>query len=360
MTAEQAEPSDTTLREAAAMVLSNWRAELRAEWGAWQSTPLPDPELQVGTTEVELRWRTGEAIAAHVFERTAAGAEAAANALMAAGLQRPIDLAVTLEEAQVLRSHMRLPRVSRSAIGGAVAFELERVSPVPVAELYFDFAVARSERDKGRLEISARAVRRRAVENALSFAHMAGLSVNAFILGKDSRSADWRSFPLDRAAVLRRGWREWGHLALAGLAGLLFSLILLAAAARMTAESDALSDEIGAVGARAAIASRLSQQIEALHRQAALVAARRAQPTLTSMLRTLSQVLPDGTWVASLQFSDDNTIHLQGFSRSAADLPGILDRTPEFAATRFVAPLMRNDADGTERFDLTARVRSGR
>ena len=360
MAIERTEQENANWLAAAAMVLNNWRAEWRAEWIAWQRAPVGEPEIRVDATEVELRWHQDETPFTRRFERTAASAEAVATALAEAGLRAPIDVAVNLEEAQVLRTQMRLPRVSTSAIRGAVEFELERVSPVPVAELYFDFTVARAKRDAARLEISSRAVRRRAVDGAISFAHMAGLSVAAIKLGDDDRFADWRRFPLDRGALLRRTWRDWGHLALCGLAGLLLLAILLASAVRTAAEGDALSDEVAAVESRAAVAARLSQQIETLRHRASFVAARRMQPTLTGMLRTLSQRLPDGTWVTSLQLGDDGTIHLQGFSRTAADLPGILDHTPEFSAARFVAPLLRNEADGTERFDLIADIRGAR
>lgn len=359
MTVEQTDQEPMDLREAVTLVLGHWQAIWRTEWTTWRRVPDSVPELNVDATEVVLRWHDGQDYLTRTFERTAAGAEALATVLADAGLQPPADVTLRVDDAQILRTDMRLPRVSGRAVRGAVELELERVSPVPIAELYFDFAVTPAARDKARLDIASRAVRRRTIDNAISFAHMAGLSVAAISLGSDSRTADWPSFPLDRSALLRRAWRNWGHIALAGLAGLLFLLILFASFARTAAESDSLSDQIAAAETRAMVAGRLAQQIDTIHRQAAFVAGQKTKPSLTGMLRTLSQVLPDGTWVTTLQLGDDGTIHLQGFSRSAADLPGLLDRTPEFTSARFVAPLVRNDADGTERFDLTAQIRSG-
>ncbi|MBL6854208.1 MAG: PilN domain-containing protein [Alphaproteobacteria bacterium] len=359
MTVEQTDEEQMDLRAAVTLVLGHWRAIWRTEWTMWRRVPDSDPELNVDATEVVLRWHDGQDYVTRTFERTAAGAEALATALADAGLRPPVDVTLLVDNAHILRTDMRLPRVSGSAVRGAVELELERVSPVPIAELYFDFVATPAARDKGRLDIASRAVRRRTIDNAISFAHMAGLSVAEIGLGSDSRTADWRSFPLDRSALLRCAWHKWGHVALAGLAGLLLLSILFASFARTAAETDALSDQIAATQARAMVASRLAQQIDTIHRQAAFVAGQKAKPALTGMLRTLSQVLPDGTWVTTLQLGDDGTIHLQGFSRSAADLPGLLDRTSEFSSAHFVAPLIRNDADGTERFDLTAQVRSG-
>ena len=360
MAIEQTGQEQANWREVVALLLYSWRAEWRATWAALRGAPIASPALQVEAATIELRWHEGQTALVRSFERTAAGAEAVATALADTGLRMPIDVTLVLDNSHVLRTQMRLPRVARSAVRGAVEFELERLSPVPVTELYFDFAMARIGPDASRLEIASRAVRKRVIDGAVSFAHMAGLSVAAIGLGDDARLADWRCFPLDRGGLLRAAWRDWGHLILGGLVGLLLLSILFAAAVRSAAESDALSDTIAAVQSRATVASRLAHQLDALRDQATFVAASRSQPTFTRMLNTLSQVLPDGTWVTNLQLGDDGTIHLQGFSRSAADLPGILDRAPEFSAARFVAPLVRNDADGTERFDLIAQVRIAR
>ncbi len=53
---------------------------------------------------------------------------------------------------------------------------------------------------------------------------------------------------------------------------------------------------------------------------------------------------------------DGGELHIQGYSHAAAELIGRLDHSGHFSDAQFAAPLVRNDPDGTDRIDLTAKA----
>jgi len=174
-------------------------------------------------------------------------------------------------------------------------------------------------------------------------------------MGGDAQSADWRYFPVDRGALMRGLWRHWGSAMLAALAAILSLALLLAVASHAAGKNQALDARLADENVRAAYVARLERQMDLIRGQAAFVAQRRSATTYVAMLAALTKALPDDTWLTEIQL-DGGKLHIQGFSRAASGLIAKLDRSGHFSNTQFGAPLVRNDADGTERFDLTAKV----
>ncbi len=362
MSAEPLTAEAETWREAAGIILRNWRDEItiltRALFSGTGVRPAPATCLVISPAEVAAKFVSdGREDDLGCFPRTAAGAEALAARLARAGLMERGggDALLQFDDAAVLRSQLRLPRASNSALHGALGFELDRLSPIPPAELYFDFVLESHDKATNRAEIASRALRRRVVDDAANFAQSAGLAVAAIRLGDDAQLADWRHFPIDRGALLRGLWRRWGSALLAALAVVLFLALLLAMTSRAAAQSEALSARLDDEGVRAASVARLERQMAVIRGQAAFVAQRRAGTTFVAVLAALTDALPDDTWLTEIQL-DGGKLHIQGFSRAASNLIARLDRSGRFSNTQFGAPLVRNDADGTERFDLTAKV----
>ncbi len=265
------------------------------------------------------------------------------------------DVAVQLSAGDVLRRRFELPAASRATLARAVPFELERLSPIEADKLYYDFIVLDSPRTKKQAELELRIVKRSTVDTATALAHAAGLKVGAIRLAGDSREADWRSFPVDRSAWLRLKWQQWNVLALAAGACLLAMAVVVAAYLRGAAETDALSAEVDAASDRAAVVHRLSHDIEDVRTQIEFPLAQKQAPMLISILSEVTRVLPDGTWLTEFAL-DGNKGHIQGFSKSASDVVGQIDRSSMFANAQFMAPL-QSAQNGMERFDLSFDIK---
>jgi Tfp pilus assembly protein PilN len=73
------------------------------------------------------------------------------------------------------------------------------------------------------------------------------------------------------------------------------------------------------------------------------------------ILRELTQLLPDGTWVQEFQVSD-SMVELYGYSDHAADLVRPLESSPYFTQVEFTSPIIR-DTQNHEVFRMRMRLK---
>jgi len=346
-------------RGVAAELLSEWRHELAGFARETFATRLARGGqlvlISIEATQVRVSLVSGDSV--HEVGRASGTDENGArevSSLLAASELVPrgtTDIAIELPDADVLRRRFELPAASRSTLARAIPFELERLSPIEQDRLYFDFHILETAKAKKQVELELRIVKRSAVDSAIALARSAGLRVGAIRFEGDPREADWRSFPLDRSAWLRLKWRQWNVLVLAAAAIALGFAVIFAAYLRGVAAADALSTEVETAGERAAIVHRLAHQIEDVRAQIEFPLAQKRAPFLLAILLEVTRVLPEGTWLTEFEL-DGSKVHILGFSKSASDVVGVIDRSPLFANAQFMAPL-QSAQNGTERFDLS-------
>ena len=262
------------------------------------------------------------------------------------------DVVLRVSPSLTLTPQLKIPSASNRMLKGALGFELERLTPIDPAELYFDFVVEGREPETNLTRVTLRVVRRAVLDEALLVCHGAGALVGSIGFSGDRREGDWTSFPVDRPAFLRMQWRRFGNLILAGLAGVLFLAVIVAGYARGSSANDALSDQVADAMTRAAAVERMEHRIETANTQISRLVAQRQGPLFIESLAALSRLLPEGTWLTELHL-EGGKLRADGYSKNASALIGILDRSGSFANAQFSSPLVRNPADGTDRFELT-------
>ncbi|MGH6876411.1 MAG: PilN domain-containing protein [Rhizomicrobium sp.] len=341
-------------RGLASELLSEWRRELVRFAHEMLETPLARGRelvlLEVAADQVRVSLLAGN----RVHELGRVGGAGEMSSLLAASELIPrgtTDVAVELPDGEVLRRRFELPAARRGMLARAVSFELERLSPIEADRLYYDFTVLHAAKAKKQAELELRIVKRSTVDSAMALARGAGLRVGAIRFAGDPREADWRSFPLDRGAWLRLKWQQWNVLGLAGLALLLAVAVIFAAYMRAAAAGDALAAEVEAAGNRAAVVHHLAHDIADVQAQIEFPLAQKRAPFLLAILTEVTRVLPEGTWLTEFEL-DGGKVHIQGFSKSASDVVGEIDRSPMFANAQFMAPL-QSAQNGNERFDLS-------
>ncbi|HEX9158802.1 MAG TPA: PilN domain-containing protein [Rhizomicrobium sp.] len=341
--------------------------EWRQELGRWSRELLASP-LMRGGESVLLDFGTGEirigvvdAVKVESIGRTLGAGETAAREIssLLAGSERvprgTADVMIQLPGEEVLRRRFELPAARRATLARAVPFELERLSPIEPDRLYYDFSVLPSAKTKKQAELEIRIVKRTSVDSAIALAHEAGLRVGAIRFAGDPLEANWRSFPVDRTAWLKLKWRQWNVFALAGAAIVLATAVVFAAYLRGAAAADALSSELDAASTRAAVVHRLAHQINDVQAQIEFPLAEKRAPFLLTILSEVTRELPEGTWLTEFEL-DGGKVHIQGFSKSASDVVGDIDRSPLFANAQFMSSL-QSAQNGNERFDLSFDVK---
>jgi general secretion pathway protein L len=352
-------------RTTASALLAEWRGELSSFAQEAIATPIARSSrfvrVDVGSAQAGVNLVTGD----NVLEigRTTGPAEDCArelSVLFAASEFIPrgtTDVVVRLPQNDVLRRRFELPAASRATLAKAIPFELERLSPIELERLYFDFAVVNTGKTSKQVEVELRIVKRTVVDQAVALVQAAGLNPASIMFEGDAREADWRAFPVDKGAYLRLKWRRWNVFALAGLAIALGAMVIFAAYLRSAAASDALAAEVEAASERTVVIHRLAHDIRDVRAQIEFPLAQKRASLFIAILSEVTRVLPDGTWLTELSV-DGNKAHIQGFSKSASDIVGQIDRSPLFANAQFVAPL-QSAQDGAERFDLSFDVKGG-
>lgn len=119
--------------------------------------------------------------------------------------------------------------------------------------------------------------------------------------------------------------------------------------------SRTLDDQIHRLESQAAKVRRADQQIGALATRAAVLEGARGQTwQKLGLVKELSKILPDGTWLQQIQLEEE-TAELYGYSDRAADLVQILENSSYFSHVEFAAPIIR-DAQNREVFRIRMRV----
>ncbi|HWA90949.1 MAG TPA: PilN domain-containing protein [Rhizomicrobium sp.] len=318
-----------------------------------------DSDLRQATADVLAAWRAelsllvGGIFDADRSERIATPSE---NGLALSGAaDGRSDVVLVLPSSDVLRPVVKLPLASDSVLRSVLDYELEKLSPVPPDQVYYDFQATSRDRATKSAELSLRIIRRDIVDRAASQCRIAGLAVGAIRFGDDPVPADRRHFPIERSAWLRGVWRRWS-VAILGCAALAMLLaVLLAAYLRGAATLDALSDELLDTGARASRAEQLQHRIEHASKQLAFLSEQKRTPPFAAILADIARILPDGSWLTGLDIQGGK-IRIEGYSRSASDLIAVFDRSGRFANAQFAAPVTESATPGVERFDLSFEV----
>lgn len=335
----------------AADIFDGWKKE----FGAFAALG----EAWSDTGELTLSFRGGDAVLA--FGNTqigyvAAGAPDAPQRLRTLAAQTGRrDAVLLLSSDNLLRPSVRLPRASQQTLRRALAYEIERLSPISPDAVYFDFAITGRDQAANTVEIELRIIRRDIVDAAVALCHAANLSVSAIRFEDDGRPADWRVFPVDPSGFLRAQARNRGPALLAGSAAVLLIAILLALYLRGAAVADDLTDQVSTEGVHAAEIERLRHRIDRTATQFAFLEKQRRAPSFVAVLNDVTRMLPDGTWITEFDLTA-NRIRIEGYSHAASDLIAVFDRSGRFTNAQFAAPVTQGSVAGVERFDLTIEL----
>jgi general secretion pathway protein L len=82
---------------------------------------------------------------------------------------------------------------------------------------------------------------------------------------------------------------------------------------------------------------------------------KKESPVSVIVLETLSQILPDHTYLTELRI-EGNKLRIVGITRDAPMLIGLIEQSARFSRATFFAPTMRSSSDQGERFHIEAAI----
>jgi general secretion pathway protein L len=124
--------------------------------------------------------------------------------------------------------------------------------------------------------------------------------------------------------------------------------------ASLIAQQDELARQIAST--RSAVgAAREAARGSVAATQLSLEQRKHEAPSTVIVLDTLSQILPDHTYVTELRV-EGNKLRLSGITRDAPSLIGLIERSGRFVRATFFAPTTRSRSEPGERFHIEAVI----
>ena len=266
-----------------------------------------------------------------------------------------ITVAIRLSPEAAMRRRITLPLAAEGRLGHVLTHELERRTPFIASQVYFDWRILERNIKDRRINVELAVIPREIIQGALERARRCGLEPSVIGLYQDRLKPPLFNFlPSADEPRRRRGQRT--TLALTSLAIFLAIGNVSAWLWRQEIDSRRLEAEIARVKPQAQAVAALQKSIDHLNGRAQFLIQKRQVPRVVSVLRELTQLLPQDTWVFAFQL-ENSKASIGGYSPSAPDLIGIFSASPMFTHPHFAAPLTQGPKPGLQRFDLAFEVK---
>jgi general secretion pathway protein L len=260
------------------------------------------------------------------------------------------DAAVVLSAApgDVLVRRFNMPAQTRDNLPKVLAYELDRLTPFHSEAVFFDHRIL-SPVGENQIAVELALVRRDRVEPWIAALGRIGTLADALVWPDAWPGANL--LPKERRKKPRRAARILSALLWLSMLALLVAVALtpLVQKNRITAS---LEQEVAAARVAASEAGRLSARLEQTREAARFILDRKRQALYTSeMLRRLTELLPDHTWVSQLN-CNGNTVDFRGESKQATGLIELLSGDPAFSNIGFKSPVVGIRNTDRERFHI--------
>jgi len=265
------------------------------------------------------------------------------------------EVAIRIGAGDLFKTTLDLPRGAARALDQVVRHQIERILPLPAAELCIAHRMVPGIAKGDRMAVAVAVAKRAAVDEARAAAAAAGLTaVRALADTGEAGAPPMVLWQPARAAARRAPKRLLRTLEIAAAALLLgaYGLHLY----RLESERDRLAAELQAESRRAAEARALGQQLARSSEALGALRALLDQPSPLQILNDLTALLPLDSWVSDLTIRG-RSVEIVGQAPRAADLVAIIEASPMFGQARFRSPITLLPDGHVERFDLTLEVK---
>lgn len=261
----------------------------------------------------------------------------------------PIVLALSTP---ALTREATLPAAAQGSIERVLRYEMDRLTPFPVDDVFFTHKLLELDRARAALRVQLAFVPRAWVQPILDRLAASGAVPTALeAAGPDGTV---HHIPIGRHDPARQAREQLlRRLALATCGALATAIVILP----LIRQSLALAE----VEDRIATMRPQVEQVEALRKKIAagsaegnrIVAAREQAGAVLQMLGVLTDTLPDDTWLSSLTLRQ-RTLVMEGHSTAATKLIAGMAAEARLHDPAFAAPVLRGE-NGGEVFTIQAR-----
>ena len=281
--------------------------------------------------------------------------QAAIRALARASKHRAVRL--RLPSACLLEQILLLPLGAERDLARVLGYEIDRVTPFTVDEIFWRFAIEQRDRANGRLKVRLSLVPKAPWQSLLAALRDAGVAATAVEIRREGAST--YCIELDRERSQRDIWAHRRRVGLAALCGGLAVLAIVLPFVLQAAALHSLDQQIADLRPAVARAEALRQQITNGTTGIDVMAAEQARTgDALAVLAAVTTALPDDTYLTSLSLRQGH-LSLGGQSGAAARLISALSDSGLIRNAAFDAPITRADQTRVDLFSIRADIISG-
>lgn len=269
--------------------------------------------------------------------------------------RRRLSVSLALPETMIGTQRIQLPAGAAGELEHVLGFEIDRLTPFERHEIYFAGRVAATDRVRESIDVDIAFTPRDRVEPYISRLRDAGLAPSW--MGLETTPDDRQPLNLLPVQTRRRGTMgQFLTFALSCAVLALAGTIWFEADARRNERVATLELELGDL--RRDLLSRTAEDASAIELAARAAHDLKAAATpMVAVLAELTDLIPDGTALASLDVSDD-LLQISGQSDDPTALIQLFEDSEGFADPSFVSSITRDGSDGKARFLLQVRIDS--
>jgi general secretion pathway protein L len=237
---------------------------------------------------------------------------------------------------------------------------MDRLTPFSAEDVYFGWRVLGRVSTTGALRVQFAFLPRSLVDQAITDLAGSGTHVQTVEVAWEpgNQAACWpvrsANLPGSKERTLRIS--QWISAGLAGTAVALGIAVATIPFYRQQKELKMLEEPLARLKAEADAVLNTRRALKQMGAAAQIVLdARSGKPSTLQVLNELTQIIPDGTWLDTMRYADA-IVDISGHSNAASALVGLIENSPVFAQTRFLAPVTRDPQSEAESFRIGFRV----
>jgi general secretion pathway protein L len=268
---------------------------------------------------------------------------------------------VALPVSRCLIRYRKVPVAAIERIGDVLALEVERATPFEMKDVRQAWRlIGPAPFDDASAQVVHVIAKRSLTDPLLAEARSMGVPISAVdVAAAESGPMGFNLLSRGEASPSLAGRMNWAIV----IAGALLVMVSAATAvvalqrqddalARLEVQTNAARKEAQAVRKRAQDADSLSERIVMLR-------LRRAEGVrAVALWEELTRLLPETAWLADLRVEND-VLWIDGYARSASELVGIIASSPMFSGVALSAPVVREEARASERFQIRMKIETG-
>lgn len=254
---------------------------------------------------------------------------------------------------QALNRTLSLPLVAETNLRRVAGFEMDRLTPFIATQVYYDVSLLARQPEQRRLRAELTALPRAGVDAVLTALQQRGLSPDT--LEVTGGRPGLNLLPPEQR--VRRGfWEQRLRWAIIGLSLLLIAVAVVLPIWQQRLLVIGVMTKASQIQKAANQTLTLREQLDRILATSQILAQKKLTfPHRVDLLRELTTILPDDTWVERLQIRGD-ALQINGQSAKASALIGIIEASKLFNGAGFSSPVTTDPRSGKERFMLSARI----